>query len=247
MNAAATEVIHQGMEVYVVPRITPATTTPWAITVGIPRVRAYQPTSLCRLPRPDNQNTIIFADVSGTTALTSTAGGAALELKPDTVGQLRQHQLTGITIFGASLHGELKTLAIVVDAVTTVSEALQDQQHHILVIFDAAVDFQIVRRLARQPLHKATDSSLGTQALHLWVALRNLRGHIALQLIKKESHRYNLGSGHIDLHAHNQLGEHVPTPDEPPLHDHMHTHLQHLPPILQPGEPRLGVRGRDLQ
>ena len=40
-----------------------------------------------------------------------------------------------------------------------------------------------------------------------------------------------------DLHAHNQLAEKVPTSDEPPLCDHMQTHLQHLPPIPQPGEP----------
>ena len=35
------------------------------------------------------------------------------------------------------------------------------------VVVNVAVDFQIVRRLARGPLHNATDSSLGTQALHL--------------------------------------------------------------------------------
>ena len=45
------------------------------------------------------------------------AGGAALELKADTTGRLHQHHLTGATIFGASSHGELKTLAIVVDAI----------------------------------------------------------------------------------------------------------------------------------
>ena len=77
------------------------------------------------------------------------------------------------------------------------------------------MDFQIVRRFARQPLHKATDSSLGTQALHLWVPLRNLPRHIVLYLINQESHRYNLGNGHIDLHTRNQLAEHVSTPDEP--------------------------------
>ena len=69
------------------------------------------------------------------------------------------------------------------------------------------------------------------------MALRNLPGHIDLHLRKQDSHRYNLGNGHIDLHAHNQLVEHVPTPDGPPLHDHMHTHPQHLPQNSHPGEP----------
>ena len=102
---------------------------------------------------------------------------------------------------------------------------------------DAAVDFQIVRRLARQPLHKATDSSLGTQALHLWTALQRLPKHVVLHLVKQESHRYSLGNGHIDLHAHNQLAEHMPDGEDPPLRDHMHTHLQHMPPVPRPGEP----------
>ena len=88
-----------------------------------------------------------------------------------------------------------------------------------------------------KPLHKATDSSLGTQALHLWVALRHLPKQVILHLVKQDCHRYSLGNGHIDLHAHNQLAEHVPDGKDPPLQDHMHTHLQHLPPIPQPGDP----------
>ena len=82
-------------------------------------------------------------------------------------GALHQHHLTGATIFRASSHGELKTLAIVPDAVNDTQQEPRDHAHHVWVVVDAAVDFQIVRRLARQPLHKATDSSLGTQALHL--------------------------------------------------------------------------------
>ena len=183
----------------------------------------------CRLPRPDNHNTIIFADASGTTSLTPAAGGAALELEVDTTNQLHQRHLTGATIFGASSHGELKTLAIVVDAVNDTNQKPRDQTHHVWVVVDAAVDFQIV--------HKATDSSLGTQALHLWTALKRLPKHVVLHLVKQESHRYSLCNGHIDLHAHNQLAEHMPDGEDPPLRDHMHTHLQHLPPIPRPGEP----------
>ena len=124
----------------------------------------------------------------------------------------------------------------------TVSGAPQGQPQHVWVVVNAAVDFQIIRRLARQPLHRATDSSLGTQALHLWAALRNLLGHIVLHIVKQESHPYNLGHGHIDLHAHSQLAEHVPNLDEPPLHGLMHTHLQHLPPAPHPGDPPPWVR-----
>ena len=100
-----------------------------------------------------------------------------------------------------------------------------------------SVDFQIIQRLARQLLHKATNSSLGTQVLHRWAALRNLPEHVVSHLVKQESHRYSPGNGHIDLLARNQLEEHMPDHNEPLLHDHMHTHLQHLPLIVQPGEP----------
>ena len=63
---------------------------------------------------------------------------------------------------------------IVVDDVNDTHQEPRDHTHQVWVVVDAAVDFQIVRKLARQPLHKATDSSLGTQALHLWTALPRL-------------------------------------------------------------------------
>ena len=113
----------------------------------------------------------------------------------------------------------------------------RDHAHHVWVVVDAAVDFQIIRKLAPQTLHKEGDSSLGTQALHLWAALRRLPNNVVLHLIKQESHRYSLGNRHIDFYAHNQLAEHMPDGGDPPLQDHMHTHLQHLLPIPQPGEP----------
>ena len=196
----------------------------------------------CRLPHPDDHNTVIFADASGTTSLTPAAGGAALELKVDTTGRQHQHHLTGATVFGASSHGELKTLAIVVDAVNDTHEEPRDHTHHVWVVVDAAVEFQSVRKLARQPLHKATDSSLGTQALHLWTALRRLPKHVVLHLVEQESHRYSLGNRQIDLHAHNQLAEHMPDVKDPPLRDHMHTHLQHLRRVLRPGNHQRGCQ-----
>ena len=104
------------------------------------------------------------------------------------------------------------------------------------VLVDAAVDVQIIRRDARKLLHKATDSSLGPQALHLWVALRNLPGHVVVHLVKQESHRNNWCNGNIDPHAHNHRAEHMRRLNEPRLQDRMHTRLQHLPPAQQPGE-----------
>ena len=122
----------------------------------------------------------------------------------------------------------------------TVNDAHQEPRyhtHHVWVVVDAAVDFQIVGKLARQPLHKATDSSLGTQALHRWTALRRVPRHVVLHLVKQECHRYSLGNRHIDLHAHNPLAEHMPDGEDLPLQDQMHTHLQHLPPIPHPVKP----------
>ena len=222
---------------YATRRLRPDANTPWATIERGAHIHAYQPTTPCRLPHPDDHNTVIFAHAPGTTSLTRAAGGAALEVKADTTGRLHQHHLTGATIFGASSHGNLKTLAIVVDAVNDTNQEPCDHTHHDWVVVDAAVDFQIVPKLARQPLHKATDSSLGTQALHLWTALRRLPKHVVLHLVKQESHRYSLANGHIDLHAHNQLAEHMLDGEDPPLQDHMHRHLQHLPPIPHPGEP----------
>ena len=237
MNPAAIEIIQQGVGVYATGRVRPVTTTMWTTTELGARIHAYQPTTPCRLPYADDHNTVIFADAPGTTSLTPAAGGAALELRTDATGRLRQHHLTGATIFGASSHGELKTLAVILDAVNDTHQQAGDHTHHVWVVVDAAVDFQIVRKLARQPLHKETDSSLGTQALYLWAALRRLPKHYVLRLVKQESHRYSLGNRHIDLHTHNQLAEHMRDSEDQPLQDHMHTHLQHLPPIPHPGGP----------
>ena len=139
------ECVHHGIGVYAVRRIKPASTTPLPTTEGGAQVHAYQATSL----------------------LPQAARGAALALQPDETGQLRRHHLTGTTFFGTSSQGEVKTLAIIVDAVTAISNLPQSQPHHVWVVIDAAVDFQILRRLTKRLLHTATDSSLGTQALHL--------------------------------------------------------------------------------
>ena len=122
MNLAAAGIIRQGVGVYATWRLRRDANKPWATTERGAHIHAYQPTMPCGLPHPDDHNTVIFADASGTTSLTPAAGGAALELKVDTTGRLHQHHLTGATIFGASSHGELKTPAIVMEAVNDIHQ-----------------------------------------------------------------------------------------------------------------------------
>ena len=108
MNSVATEIFRQGVGIYATRRLQLATTTPWATTEQGAPVHAYQPTTPCRLPCPDDRNTVIFADASGTRSLTPAAGVAVLEFPTDEAGRLHQQHLTGATIFRASSHGELK-------------------------------------------------------------------------------------------------------------------------------------------
>ena len=133
MNPAATEIIRHRVGMYATQRLRPDANTPWATTERGAHIHAYQPTTPCRLLQPDDHNTVIFADASGTTSLTLAAGEAGLELKADTTGRLHQHHLPGATIFGASSYGELKTLAIVVDAVNDTDQEPRDHTHHVWV------------------------------------------------------------------------------------------------------------------
>ena len=77
------------------------------------------------------------------------------------------HQ-TGHTTYGASSHGELGAM---VDAIAEIAAHLPAHLPHIVRVWfvvDATVDTHLLLRIARQPLHKATATSLGTQALLLW-------------------------------------------------------------------------------
>ena len=77
MNPAVTEIIRQALGVYATRRLQPAATTLWATKEQGARIHAYQPRTPCCLPYPDNHNTVIFADASGTTSLTPAAGGGS--------------------------------------------------------------------------------------------------------------------------------------------------------------------------
>ena len=182
IDPAATEITQQGVGVYITGNLQPATTTPWAIREQGARVHAYQPTTPCCLPCPDDHNTVIFADAPGTTSFTPAAGGGSFGAA-DGCGRPtlptpphRGHHFRGLLSRG---------LAIIVDTVTDTHQRPRDHVHHMWVVVDAAVDFQVIRKLAWQLLHKATNSSLGTQALHLWAALKCLPKHVILHLIKQ--------------------------------------------------------------
>ena len=66
---------------------------------------------------------------------------------------------TGATIFGASSHGELRTLA---DAVTATPPPTTIRPRNMWVVLDAMVNIHLTRRLADLPLHKALESVLTT-------------------------------------------------------------------------------------
>ena len=51
---------------------------------------------------------------------------------------------------------------MILEAINTFHRQPQDHAHHVSVVVEAPLDLHIILRLARQPLHKATDSSLGT-------------------------------------------------------------------------------------
>ena len=51
-------------------------------------------------------------------------------------------------LLGTSSHRELRTLAIVLDAINDTHQQPRDYTHNVRVVVDEAVDFQIVRKLA---------------------------------------------------------------------------------------------------
>ena len=105
---------------------------------------------------------------------------------------------TGHATYGASSHGELGAMA---DAIAEIASHLPAHLPHsvrIWFVVDATVDTHLVLRIARQPLHKATATSLGTQALLLWKALRSLPPYVQLHIVKQESHRHQYENRKVD-------------------------------------------------
>ena len=186
----------------------------------------------CRLPQPSPADRLFFTDASGESALTPITGGATLQLTHTGEHYHMDHH-TGHTTYGASSHGELGAMA---DAITEVAAHLPAHSPHIVRVWfvvDATVDTPLLLRIARQPLHKATATSLGTQALLLWKALRSLPPYVQLHIVKQESHRHQYGNGKVDNQAVHQRTTHLPALQIPDL-GRNHTHLQHVPPVPEP-------------
>ena len=139
----------------------------------------------------------------------------------------------GRTTYRASLHGELGAMG---DAIAEVAAHLPAYLPHnvrVWFVVDATVDTHLLVRIAREQLHKATATSLGTQALLLWKALRSLPPYVQLHILKQESHRHQYGNGKVDHQAVHERTTHLPTLQVPDL-GRNHTHLQHIPPRPKP-------------
>ena len=215
---------------YATPILQP--TTPVAhLATGL-AIYAYLPMNPCRLPQPSPADRLFFTDASGESALTPITGGATLQLT-HTGGHYHMDHHTGHTTYGASFHGELGAMA---DAITEIAAHLPAHSPHIgrvWFVVVATVHTHLLLCIARQPLHKATATSLGTQALLLWKALRSLPPYVQLHIVKQESHRHQYGNGKVDNQAVHQRTTHLPALQIPDL-GRNHTHLQHIPSVPEP-------------
>ena len=171
MSPQAKHIISKGIGVYAIPVLQP-TTLVAHLTMGL-AIYAYLPMNPCRLPQPSPADRLFFTDASGESTLMPVTGGATLQLT-HTGRHYHMDHHTGHTTYGASSHGELGAMA---DAIAEIADHLPAQLPHIVRVWfvvKATVDTHLLLRIARQPLHKATATSLGTQALLLWKALRSL-------------------------------------------------------------------------
>ena len=227
----AQAIITQGIGVYAKPLLQPTQITT-RTAQGNP-VYVYHPTAIARLSIPSDTDIIYFTDASGTSQRTPRVSCASVRITRRADGLHVEHH-TGATIFGASSHGELRTLA---DAVTATPPPTTIWPRNIWVVVDATVDIHLTRCLADLPLHRALESGLPTQALGLWMAFRGMHPQDALHIVKQQSHRYTYGNRCTDTHAKHQSTNHTPGHEHVPLDTPHHSHLQHLPPILSATQP----------
>ena len=230
MSPEAKHIISKGIGVYATPILQP--TTPVAhLTTGL-AIYAYLPMNPCRLPQPSAADRLFFTNASGESALTPITGGATLQLT-HTGGHYHMDHHTGDTTYGASFHGELGAMAV---AIAEIAAQLPAHLLHIVRVWfvvDATVDTHLLLRIARQPHQEAIATSLGTQALLLWKALRSLPPYVQLHIVKQESHRHQYGNCKVDNQAVHQRTRHLPTLQVPDLGLN-HTHLQNIPPKPEP-------------
>ena len=226
----AKRIISKGIGVYATPIL--QLTTPVAhLTTGL-AIYAYLPMNPCRLPEPSPVDLVFFTDASGESVLTPITGGATLQLT-HADGQYHMDHHTGHSTYGASSHGELGAMAEAIGRIAAHLPAHLPHVARVWFVVDATVDTHLLLRKARQPLHKATATRLGTQALLLWKALRSLPPYVQLRIVKEKSHRHQYGNGKVDIQAVHQRTADLPSFQVPDL-DRNHTHLQHTHPKLEP-------------
>ena len=224
MSPQAKHIISKGIGVYATPILQP--TTPVAHLTTGPSIYTYLPMNPCRLPQPSPADVLFCTDASAQSALTPITGGATLQLTY-TGGHQHMDHHTGHTTYRASPGGELGAMA---DAIAEIATHLPAHLPHVIQVWfvvDASVNTHLLLGIARQPLHKATATSLGTQALLLWKVLRSLPPYVQLHIVKQESHRHQYGNGEVDIQAVHQRTTHLPTLEVPNL-GRNHTHLQHI-------------------
>ena len=193
----------------------------------------YHPTALAGRPVPSHSDLIFFTDASGTQQRTPTVGCASVRVIRRADGLHVEHH-TGATIFGASLHGKLRTLA---DTVNTKTPPTTIQPRNTWVIVDATVDIHLTKCHADLPLHRALNSGLTTQALARLMAFRGMHPQDTLHIVNQKPHRYRYGNGRADTHGKHQNTNHVPELEHVRLDTAHHSHRQHLPLIPSATKP----------
>ena len=231
LTPRAQAIINQGIGVYAAPLLQPTQITT-GTTQGNP-VYISHPTAIARVPICSDTDIIYFTDASGTQQRIPTVGCASVRITRRADGLQVEHH-TRATIFGASSHGELRTLA---DANSATPPPATIQPRNIWVVVNTTVDIHLTRRLADMPLYRALESGLTTQALGLWMAFRGMQLQDALHIVKQESHRYTYGNGRADTHAKHQSTSHTPGLEHVRLDTPHHIHLQHLPLIPSATQP----------
>ena len=185
------------------------------VTTGL-AIYTYLPMNPCRLPHRHGASLLFFTDASDESPLTPITRGATLQLI-HIRGHYHMDHHTGHTTYRASSHAELGAMA---DAIAKLSAHLTAHLPHLLrvwFIVDATVNEHLLLRIARQPLHKAIATSLGTQALLLWRALRSLPPYVKLDVVKQESHTQQFGNGKVDIQAVHKRTTRLPTLQVPDL------------------------------
>ena len=184
----AKHIISKGIGEYANP-ILQGTTLVAPLTTGL-AIYAYLPMNQCPLPQPSAADQVFFNNASGESALTSTIGRATLQLTYTEGHYHMDHHTT----HGASSHGEPVALARAITRLAATLPAYLTCVVRVWFVVDATVDTHLP-----EPLHKATATSISTQALMLWKVLRSLPPYVQLCIVKQESCRHQYGTSKVDI------------------------------------------------